>query len=387
MARIYIDARCVTDEPCGVGRYALELIPALTALAPAHEFVVIRHASNRTPIGAGPNTVETFVERLDGDIGHFLFGRGPLERVFNRHGTPDLYHSLFHLLPLGFPRRAAAGPAVVITLHDLIWLDHPLQLTSKIVGVGTWLYGSIALPRGIRRADRVISISNTTARRAERMGASTNVVTILHGIGRRYRADPPPLPARFRHLEEDERPYVIAVANAKKTKNLSLLVRAFALASRRGLRARLVLVGKCGALARGIAAAGIAGETLLPGFVSDDDLLALVGHAALLVHPALAEGFGRPPLEAMALGTPAAVSDIPVMREITGDAALTFDPRDPDALADILVRVIADPNLQSDMSRRGRAWAATFQWSRAAAATLAVYESVLADRASGTRAR
>lgn len=386
MARIYLDARSILGEPCGVGRYAQGLIPELTAAAPGHEFIVIRHESNRTPIGAASNTIETFVAQRDENFGHFLFGRRTLEGVFRRHGTPDLYHSLFHLLPLGFPRRSASRPAVVLTLHDFNWLDYPLQADSKAVGIGCWLYGHLALPRGIRRADRVIAISSATASRAAGIDAPDRIVTILHGIEDLFLEPPPPLAARFRGLAEEGRPYFIGVAGGKKTKNLSVLVRAFSTAKARGLRARLVLVGKCGALDGEISAAGIAADTLRPGFVSDDELRALVGHATLLVHPALVEGFGFPPLEAMALGTPAAVSDIPVMREVAGDAAVTFDPRDPGALADVLCRVVADPGLRKDLSDRGRARAATFRWRHTAASTLAVYEGVLRERAAWYRA-
>jgi glycosyltransferase involved in cell wall biosynthesis len=380
MARIYLDARSITDEPCGIASYARDLIPAITALAPGHEFVLIRHASNREPLVSARSVAEAFVERRDETIDHFLFGRRTLDDVFARFGPPDLYHSLFHLLPLGVPSRAPGRPAVVITLHDLNWLDYPLQADSRIVGIGTWLYGHVALPRGIWVADAVIAISRTTAARAAAYDVGDRIVPILHGVGRRFFEPPPPLPARFGFLDEPERPYVVAVASGKPSKNLSLLVRAFAEVRSQGLPVRLVLIGRCHRLVRLIGRLGVASDTVLTGFVAAEELRALVGRAALMVHPARVEGFGAPPLEAMALGTPVAVSDIPVLHEVAGDAALRFDPADSKALAEILRRVVGDRALQRDLSARGRARAATFTWERTAAATLRVYEEVLARK-------
>jgi len=384
MARIYLDARCVTDAPCGVGRYARGLIPALAVLAPEHEFIVIRHASNREPIANGPNIREVFVARTDDNFAHFVFGRHAIRSTFERHGRPDLYHALFHLLPLGFPGHSASRPRVIVTVHDLIWLDHPFRLSNRLVGVGIRLYAPFALPRSIRLADWVISVSQATTQRIEAIAGRGRVVTIHHGVAPEFFADPPPLAARWQHLADAQAPFVIAVANSKRYKNLLLLIKAFAEATRDGLRARLVLVGDCSALSGEIAALGITEKTVLTGFVSDGDLRALVGRATLFVQPSLAEGFGLPVLEAMALGTPAAVSDIAPLREIAGDAAVQFDPHDVSALAEILRRLSADVDLRGDLSARGRRRASDFQWSSTARKTLDVYQRALGS-AAGAR--
>jgi len=148
------------------------------------------------------------------------------------------------------------------------------------------------------------------------------------------------------------------------------------------LRARLVLVGNCRALADEVAKSGITAHTSMPGFVSDADLRALVGRATLFVHPSLAEGFGLPPLEAMALGTPTAVSSIAALREVVGDAALIFDPHDADGLAALVRRVINDADLRRDLGARGRQRARSFTWAEAARKTLGVYEQALASGTS-----
>lgn len=139
-----------------------------------------------------------------------------------------------------------------------------------------------------------------------------------------------------------------------------------------------MLVGDCRALASHIAAHGLAAHVSMPGFVSDADLRTLVGRATLFVHPSLAEGFGLPPLEAMALGAPTAVSDIAPLREVAGDAALYFDPHDAGGLADLIRRTCGDAALRQNLSQRGKRRAASFTWAEAARKTLSVYERALA---------
>jgi glycosyltransferase involved in cell wall biosynthesis len=96
--------------------------------------------------------------------------------------------------------------------------------------------------------------------------------------------------------------------------------------------------------------------------------------------PSLAEGFGLPALEAMALGTPLVASNIDALREVSGGAALLFDPSDPAQLASVILRALDDDVLRRDLSAKGRARAAQFTWSRAAAQTLSVYERLLENR-------
>ena len=377
MARIYLDARCITDKPCGVGRSAGELIRALARLAPHHDFVVLRHVSNREPATTAPNVREEFLARTDDNFVHVAFGARMIRRAFERCGPPDLYHALFHLLPVGFPGSLKPRPRIVVTGHDLIWLDHPMRLANKIQGAAIWSYARVAIPRSIRLADRVICGTDAMARRFAAFTTPDAVVTIPFGIAAEFFGDVPPLPDPFGSLGDPGHEFVIAVANSKGYKNLPLLIRAFGLAVRKGLRARLVLVGDCRRLARNIDAAGIRDRVVVTGFIPNLDLRALVGRAMLLVHPSLAEGFGLPTLEAMALGTPTAISDIALHREVAADAAMRFDPHDADALAAVLLRVEADAGLRRDLSQRGRQRAAIYDWTSAALKTLEVYESVL----------
>jgi glycosyltransferase involved in cell wall biosynthesis len=122
--------------------------------------------------------------------------------------------------------------------------------------------------------------------------------------------------------------------------------------------------------------AGLEGRVVFPGYVDDADLPALYSAATVFVYPSLYEGFGLPPLEAMACGTPVISSDAASLPEVVGDAALLVDPTDSTALAQALRAVLTQPSLQADLRGRGLDQAALFSWERCAAQTLAVYRQV-----------
>jgi glycosyltransferase involved in cell wall biosynthesis len=123
-------------------------------------------------------------------------------------------------------------------------------------------------------------------------------------------------------------------------------------------------------------------DVILPGYIADADLPAVYGGATAFVFPSLYEGFGLPPLEAMACGTPVACSNTSSMPEVVGDAAVTFDPRDEGAMTEALRQLAADADLRAELRARGLRRAAEFSWARAAQETVALYQELLD---SGTR--
>lgn len=382
MARIAIDARVITSERDGVGRYARELVPALAAAAPGHDFLVLRHPSNREAIHEGLGNVrEVYV---DGTVGrmvdHYLLDHRRLRAVFDAEGWPDLYHSLFHLYALRFPGRRQPRPAVVVTLHDLIWLDYPFAHGSLTSGVGSWIEARLAIVGSLGRANRVIAVSRATAEAARRFVPSEHVTVVHHGVPKRFLEPPPPLPPALAHLGRENRPWVAALGESKRYKNLPLLLEAFALASRRGLDARLVLLGRCTDLASLARRLGLADRVILPGELDDEGLRAVIAGACLFVHPALVEGFGMPVVEAMALGTPTAVADVPALAEVGGAGVLKFAPRDAGALSLLIENLASSPAARTEWRARARARASCFDWSRCARETLDVYGKALGKR-------
>jgi glycosyltransferase involved in cell wall biosynthesis len=167
---------------------------------------------------------------------------------------------------------------------------------------------------------------------------------------------------------------------AKRYKNVECLVRAFALIAEARPALQLLLIGGDGGTRDLSARLGVAHRVRVTGPLAETELRTSIRDAAVFVVPSLVEGFGLPVLEAMALGTPVVVSDVPALREVAGTAALAFDPHQPQSLAAALTSVLDDDQLGSRMSTAGRARARQFDWARTVEQTLAVYERVLTAR-------
>ena len=384
--RIYLDARNIQEKPTGVGNYALALIPELVRLAPEQwEWVVIRHESNQVPIlpeRAGFH--EVFIDQRIGLLDDFLIGAGSLHRVFRALGPPTIYHNLFHVTPLFLGHLGAYTPRRVVTLHDLIWADHAFEVKTDLHRALFFkVYGRLAVSHTIRNAERVICVSDATRQRASRwVEDAESLVTIPHGVEPIFFEDAS-YPERVLGPQDKLEPYVVAVGNDKPYKNLARLVRGFAAAREKTKQGRLVLVGGCDGLRGLISELGVEDHVLLTGFLEDDQLRGVMGHARLFVFPSLVEGFGLPPLEAMAMGVPCAVSDREPMRWVAGDGAARFDPLDVDEIARVILRFMTRDDLQEEYSRRGQERARCFTWERTARETLAVYDEVLSKPARG----
>ena len=240
----------------------------------------------------------------------------------------------------------------VVTLHDVLHLDHP-----ELFPRAERLLRRVAYDGAARTADRVVVPTEFVRDRAvEVLGIDGDrVVAIHHGIDR----------ARFTPGTAAREPFLLYPARPWPHKNHARLLEAFALLRRRRPELRLVLTG--------------AGHERTPrpagvdvrGLVSGDALVSLYRRAAAVVFPSLYEGFGAPPLEAMACGCAVAVSDIPPLREVCGDAAEYFDPRSPEAIADACERTLGGGG------DRGAARAAEFSWVSSARAHEEVYRSLL----------
>jgi glycosyltransferase involved in cell wall biosynthesis len=257
--------------------------------------------------------------------------------------------------------RPCAG---VVTVHDLAFEAWP----EDFAGRTRWKYRRLARAAA-RSAERVICPSRFTA----------EDVTRRWGIDpARIRVVPeaPALPAG--RLPEPPGPYVLAVGDLRRKKNLEALVRAFvAVRTRAGVEHRLLLAGLDAGSGQQLRAVAAGAPVALLGYVGDEQLDALIRGADLLVHPSLYEGFGLVVLEAMARGTPVLAARATALPETGGDAAAYFEPAEPAALADALERLLTDRSLRDALAQRGLARAASFSWREAARATAEVYREVL----------
>ncbi len=177
-----------------------------------------------------------------------------------------------------------------------------------------------------------------------------------------------------------EKEYILYVGTIEPRKNLKTLIRAF-----KDIRSKydlsLILAGGLGYLSEDIISyseeLGIKSDVIFTKYVDEETLLCLYNHARVFVFPSLYEGFGLPPLEAMACGVPVIISDIPPLREVAGDAAAVFNPRDYEELAGVIGGVLESESLRSDMIQRGIRRAMEYSWEKTAKITIETYKKAL----------
>jgi glycosyltransferase involved in cell wall biosynthesis len=327
--RIGIDARKIGDF--GIGTYIRNLLRELVALG--DQYVAFAPADAVLPPGA---------EHVVVDAPHYsireLIAVG---RAADR-ARLDLFHAPHYVVPF-------TKVPLVVTVHDLIHLRHPNPLAR--------LYARRMIGRAVRKARRVLTVSETVKREIEETFAARNVVVAPNGVDHMDRLKPvPQRAAGMSTLGDSLQPvpinYFLFVGNDKRHKNVDLAVDA---AARIG--ATLVLAGAPFERFRG--------RARLAGFVSDAELAALYRGAIALVMPSREEGFGLPALEAMRCGTAVITSTAPALVEVTGDAALHVAPA-IDALANAMSRMANDTAFRTSMIARGESRARHFTWKRCA---------------------
>ncbi|MBI5394540.1 MAG: glycosyltransferase family 4 protein [Verrucomicrobia bacterium] len=270
---------------------------------------------------------------------------------------------------------SATGPLAVerqvVTIHDAISLDHPEWFDWKF---GAW-YRAL-LPRLMRRARRVLTVSNFSRDRLlehARVPAEKFVVTYLGVDPKFHPASAEEIAAVRRKLELPEA-YVLTVASLEPRKNMARLLQAWELHRAPFKGIGLVIAGGAGKVFRGTGLGSVSAGVKLTGYVDDADLPALYSGALAFAFPSLCEGFGLPPLEAMACGAPVVTSNTSSLPEICGKAAVLVEPQDVGSIADGLRQVVGSASLRDELRRRGLEHVRPFTWERTAEATWRVLE-------------
>ena len=284
----------------------------------------------------------------------------------------DLAHGLAFVAPLFAPCPT------VITIHDLSFIHFP-----SLFRPANRLYLAMLTRLSARRARRLIAVSHYTAAETTRLlGVETERIDVVyHGVEPAFHPLPAAEIAAFRQRKGLPERFVLFVGTLEPRKNLERLVEAFARV--RDERARLVLAGGKGWLydelfAR-VEALNLSEEVIFPGYVPEGELPLWYNAATVLAYPSLYEGFGLPVLEAQACGTPVLTSNASSLPEAAGDAALTVDPYDAEALAVELNRLLTETSLRNELRERGLAHARQFSWPRTAQETARVYRRALSE--------
>lgn len=369
--RITIDYTSAVRQKAGIGRYTRNLVAALADADRSNEYTLFCAGEGPAPARWPANfrVRETRVSSRALAVGwHRLHLPVTVERFC---GAADVFHSPDYTLP---PLKTARG---VVTIHDLSFLRVP-----ECADPGLRDYLTENVPRAVRRASRILVDSNNTKQDVvELLHVPADKVSVIHaGVEPRFRPT--------RDLEEFARVrnryrlpelFVLFVGTIEPRKNLSRLITAYSDFRRQtGLPHQLVISGAKGWLYNQIfeqvTREGLSEDILFPGFVDDEDLPMLYTLADLFVFPSLYEGFGLPPLEAMACGTPVVASDNSSLPEVLGQAALLVPAEDTTAITDAMARVLGDANVRTRLADLGRAQAARFTWSGAAHELIDAYQ-------------
>jgi glycosyltransferase involved in cell wall biosynthesis len=294
----------------------------------------------------------------------------------------DVFWGTNNMLPLGLP----SGVAKVVTIHDLIW---PLyaEILDRFSRCMLWLF----VERSARQADRVIAVSQSTARDLQRVFEvpESKIEVIHHGVGPAYRPQDPQAAAE--HVANKygvSKDYVLTVGTVVAHKNLVSLVQAMRILRERGEPPlQLLAVGAKGwgnaKLREAVQRSRLPDEVIrFLGFVPEEDLPMLYSGACSFVFPSLYEGFGLPLVEAMACGVPIVAANTSSVPEVVGDAALLVPPTQPEAFAEAILRVRSDKDLRRAMIEKGLRRAACFGWDKAARQLLQCLRKVVSEKRS-----
>jgi glycosyltransferase involved in cell wall biosynthesis len=365
--RIGIDARLVYYSQAGIAQYTLRLIQGLAEIDQENEFFILQSRKDQHIIVDQPNFRRVSLWTPS----HHRLEQTAL-RVEISHLDLGVLHSPDFIPP--FQRNCKS----IITIHDLAFLLYPHFLTKE----SARYYGQI--DQAVKRTDHIIAVSESTRQDTIRLlGAPEHKITVIYES-----ANPIYRPVNDQealkwtkskyHITND---FILFVSTIEPRKNLPTLLKAYRqLLDSYKANVKLVIVGRRGWLSEEVLTLvdklKLTSNVLFLGRVPVEDLLHLYNAAQLLVQPSFYEGFGLPPLEAMACGTPVVVSNVSSLPEVVGDAGLLVDPEDVSELTVAIWRILTDEALRADLIVKGRKRAQRFSWEKTAQQTLELYQRI-----------
>lgn len=371
--RIGIDGLLLWGHYSGVERSIARMVTTLAQLDQTNRYTIhVPRDCEAEKLAAAGVEVRRAPFRGAQKLTRILWQQGVFPGVLACEGV-DLLFAPGYVLPLRW-----RGPSVLF-VYDIIAITRP-DLASRANALH---YGAL-LPRSVRRATRVAVPTEHVRRQViERCGARPEQVAVVPlGVSPHFRRveDPARQEEVRRRYRLPER-FVLTLGNLEPKKNLPRVLEAYEILRREGIRHGLVIAGQpawgARVLRENLARCAWRADIVLPGYVADADLPVLYSMADALVFPSLTEGFGLPPLEAMACGTPVVVADVPPFDETLGDAAARVAPEDAWAIATGIRQVLEDPLLAGRLREAGRERAALFTWERCASLLAKLFDSAV----------
>jgi glycosyltransferase involved in cell wall biosynthesis len=375
--RIAIDYTAAIRQGAGIGNYVRNLVDALLAQDSKNQYTLLTSGrpTRERPFPKAENVRARSIIIPDRYLNILWYRwRLPLHATFFT-GQVDIYHGPDFVLP---PINGKV--CKIVTVHDLAFIEHPEYALPQMVA-----FLNKVVPEAVGAADVVAAVSQATRQTLiEHLKTPPEKITIIpNGVRPHFRRITDPiLLAATRHKFGLKHPLVLGVGTLEPRKNHSGLIKAFhkaqSAAGKQQRPAMLALAGGPGWLYEEtqqlIAKLKLEKKVRFLGRVSELELITLYSMADVFAFPSFFEGFGLPPLEAMACGTPVITSNSSSLPEVVGDAALLIDPHNASELAQAMIRLLEDERLREELRQKGYARAQLFTWPKSASKMLSVYQ-------------
>ena len=357
----------------GVSHYIEQLLIHLGHLDRSHHYsVYTTRGLDQSALGLPPNfrVLPSLLPTINPRV------RIPWEQFLApfilRATRADLFHGVLNVAPIVCPVPS------LITIHDLAFIRFPATFRAY-----NRTYLDMATRLSARHAARILVVSEHTRREVVGLlGVPAERVVVTPNAARAHFRPPAAADlAAFRLRKQLPERFVLYVGTLEPRKNLTTLLDAYVEVARRYPQVPLLIGGGKGwlydSVFQRLEQLGLRDRVHFIGYLDEDELPLWYAAAALFVFPSIYEGFGMPPLEAMACGTPVVTSNSSSLPEVVGDAGLMASPHDPAAFADAMVRLLSDPDLAQELRMRGLERARHFAWQTSAERTLAAYHAAL----------
>lgn len=359
-------------ERTGVNNYAYNLIKYLIKYGKSRDIFLFHYEKSQDAVYSKTNDV--IIPKIPFKMTNLIGLPQAIKRA-----RIDVLHMPIHWYTQITPFFLNLNVKKVLTIHDLTPILFPETHTRE-----TSLLWNLTLKLIKNRIDVIVAISwNTKKDCLKHLGLSEKKIKVIHlGVDDKYKlkADKDKLRQELKRRYNLGSPFILYVGTLEKRKNISTLIKAFYKLKKEGIKHKLVIVGSKGWRYKDIFEAvkklNLQKEVVFTGYVPEEDLVIFYNLADLFVYPSLYEGFGLPPLEAMACGCPVISSNTSSLPEIMGDAGIMVDPFDVNDLALQMYNVLNSDDLSEDLSSRGLNRAKMFTWERTAKDTWKIYEKL-----------
>ncbi|HER24650.1 MAG TPA: glycosyltransferase family 1 protein [Candidatus Atribacteria bacterium] len=370
--RIAIDLITITGKNAGLQSYAKQLVEGIAKVDKKNEYILLINSRAKKLFTINqPNFKNIFIHTPKRFIGIWEQIYFPFIQFLKE---VDLLHSPVSAVPIVAPCKT------VLTIHDLTFKIYP-----KTMQWWDRFYWNFFITQGVKRVERIITDSISTKKDLIKYyNIQKNKVSVipLCCSSQYYMSSNEFFLNEIKQKYNINKPYILFVGTLEPRKNISILLKAFNIAKQKGkLKHSLVIVGRKGWLFDDIFQIvknlRMENDVIFTGFVPDEDLPSLYHGSDLFVYPSIYEGFGLPPLEAMACGTPVIASNSSSLPEVVGDAGILIDPKDVNAFASVIVRVLNKEELKIEFAKKGKLWAQRFTTEKMAYQTIKVYKKII----------